>query len=85
MFVPGIGLGSCDRWSALGRTCLEKSACLMSWRDGRPVPGVINPIRLPRCAFTKRIAACPKKAGASEEAPRPAVETARGVAVNPGA
>ena len=42
-----IGSGSCERRSALGRTCRAKSACAMSWRDGRPVPGVTSPIRLP--------------------------------------
>ena len=56
MFVPGIGLGNCERWRAFGRICLEKSACTMSWRDGLPVPGVTKPTRLPQCNFTRRIA-----------------------------
>ena len=54
MLESGIGSGSCDPRSAFGRMCREKSACAMSWRDGRPVPGVIRPMRFPWCRRTRR-------------------------------
>ena len=56
MLVPGMGSGSCECRNPLALTCREKSACAMSCRDGLPVPGVTNPIRLPRCRRTSRMA-----------------------------
>ena len=53
MLVPGMGFGSCECRNPLALTCREKSACAMSCRDGLPVPGVTNPIRLPRCRRTR--------------------------------
>ena len=56
MLVPGMGSGRCECRNPLALTCREKSACAMSCRDGLPIPGVTNPIRLSRCRRTSRMA-----------------------------